>query len=448
MAPQTKQESPLYPVKEILSLHSSHPFLCTNCYTNLLELSESPECILSQSQSKKRQRSNSPDTDCRKKTRLSPPLRSDSEAQKGHKETQPISTLPFIRSPTVEEFKFRYFRENPKIAAWLGIDDPDLPEMAGSYRTTKTVDSIPIILSTTASSMTKKVPAYLIDANFRSAVLRDNKIEFLDLDPHATLPDWVQTHINEVNSVEGDDIPIDICNIHADYVGTAMRAVYESEILHSLITALGLGRRVWFDDSPLLKYHSQQVFQYALLPPEVGTSTLHNPRPDILFGYNNEYIPALRAYDIGYKAFRSAIGDTVCLPYLIMESQGHLGHILVAENQSFISGRISLDMTWPILGDQDIVFVVGTMPYLAHLYVMWRDVVENHGPRYYIKLISVFSLIDLEQFKRFRTAIFHIQYWAKNNRLKRVLTGLEAWRAAGCPRHKYQPSRRSPMQEE
>lgn len=233
-----------------------------------------------------------------------------------------------------------------------------------------------------------------------------------------------------------------------------MRTLYDSEILDSLITALDLRRRIWFDDSPspLLKYYSRQMFQYALLPPQAGISTLHNPRPDILFRYNNEYIPAWRVYNIdnsSYKAFKSAMSGTVCLPYLIMESNGHLGHILVAENQYFISGRISLDMTWPILGDQDIVFIVGAMPYLAHIYIMWRDVVENHGPRYYIiKLISVFGLIDLEQFKIFRTAIFHIQYWANNSRLKRILTGLEAWRAAGYPRHKYQPSGRSLIQEE
>ncbi|KAI2779693.1 hypothetical protein F4815DRAFT_472993 [Daldinia loculata] len=291
--------------------------------------------------------------------------------------------------------------------------------------------------------MTKKVPSYLKDENFRSAVLYDNEVEFLDLDPNATLPDWVQNHINEVNSVEGDDIPIDIRSIYAEYVGTAMRTLYDSEIiLDSLITALDLRRRIWFDDSPspLLSYYGRQMFQYALLPPQAGISTLHTPRPDILFGYNID--------NSGYKAFKSAIGGTVCLPYLIMESNGHLGHILVAENQYFISGRISLDMTWPILGDQDIVFIVGAMPYLAHIYIVWRDVVENHGPRYYIKLISVFGLIDLEQFKIFRTAIFHIQYWAKNSRLKRILTGLEAWRAAGYPRHKYQPSGRSLIQEE
>lgn len=126
----------------------------------------------------------------------------------------------------------------------------------------------------------------------------------------------------------------------------------------------------------------------------------------------------------GYEQFRSMPDRHVCFPYLIIESKAYDGDMIIAENQSFISGRISLDMTWPVLGDQDMVFLLSTIPYLAHMYVMWREVIvtttpteTKRCPRYYIRLTSSFALTDLEQFKKFRIAIFHIQHWAVNNRL-------------------------------
>ncbi|KAI1646024.1 uncharacterized protein F4817DRAFT_317180 [Daldinia loculata] len=89
----------------------------------------------------------------------------------------------------------------PKIAAWLNIDDPCPPDPVKTYRSSTTSNSFPTI----ATDTSENTLGYLKFESFRSCTLRNNGIELLR--PYTTLPDWVQEHIDQVNSVEGDDIP-------------------------------------------------------------------------------------------------------------------------------------------------------------------------------------------------------------------------------------------------
>lgn len=127
----------------------------------------------------------------------------------------------------------------PKIAAWLNIDDPCPPDPVKTYRSSTTSNSFPTI----ATDTSENTLGYLKFESFRSCTLRNNGIELLR--PYTTLPDWVQEHIDQVNSVEGDDIPvdIDIDSLYRNYVGLSTDRVY------CLFEALDLRRRCWTDDS-------------------------------------------------------------------------------------------------------------------------------------------------------------------------------------------------------
>ncbi|KAI1662209.1 hypothetical protein F4813DRAFT_102343 [Daldinia decipiens] len=104
---------------------------------------------------------------------------------------------------------------------------------------------------------------------------------------------------------------------------------------------------------------------------------------------------------INYTMFKAMSSSSISFLYLIIEGKGHKGYFMITENQAFVSGRIILDMTWPVLGDQDVIFLFSTMPYLAHMFVMWRDVQtkDKDGediprcPTYNIKLIDNLYLV-------------------------------------------------------
>ncbi|KAI1662276.1 hypothetical protein F4813DRAFT_103763 [Daldinia decipiens] len=383
---------------------------------------------------------------------------SSQELAQGNPEDVPLTvpTPSLIQEPANEEF---ISRGKSKISAWLEIDDPASPAEAKIYSTDDDDSDSDSILGGDASS------EFIMHTNFRSTVLPVNRIELLH--PNHVLPHWVQSHLDEIDAIPRDDIPEDICKIHARYMDTAMNEIYEAPNFQGILLALDLNREGWVEVEPkipeddevpkdyqtldeglrsptytkLLKYSSGALFQTMICPPLEGGNTLPIPVPDILFGYNLLSVPELRM-EMNNSDIHTLVQpnqSNVCFPYLVLEAKGHQDYFIKAENQAIISGRISLDETWPIFGDQDMVFLVNTMPYLAHIYVMWRSVSPvTKMPYYNVRLVAAFALLDLEQFKRFRSAIFHIQYWAETNRLVRIRTGFAEWKDKGYPPHKHQ----------
>ncbi|KAI8962514.1 hypothetical protein F5Y11DRAFT_192531 [Daldinia sp. FL1419] len=222
------------------------------------------------------------------------------------------------------------------------------------------------------------------------------------------------------------------------------------------MAALELDRSSWTDESldeipedrrygNVLRVAYGQEFREELIPLTVPDeiNSLPNPRPNRLFGYCAQNVPYLRTKfgNEHYNMLPSMSASTVCFPYLTIEAKGHLGQLPVAENQSFVSARISLDITWPALRTRDMVFAVGTLPFFASVWVMWRDikiVMDSSGAEveqgyYCCRLLSTFDLLRQETFEEFRTLIHRIQRWAENERLPRIIEGLQKWEADGFP---------------
>ncbi|KAI8961703.1 hypothetical protein F5Y11DRAFT_325434, partial [Daldinia sp. FL1419] len=91
-----------------------------------------------------------------------------------------------------------------------------------------------------------------------------------------------------------------------------------------------------------------------------------------------------------------------------------------------------------LLGDRDMVFLVAAMPYIALVYITWRDrtaTFTEEGDRiyYYVSPYDSLDLCDLEWFKAFETRFSKIRDWAKGNRLRRIEDGLKKWETHGRP---------------
>ncbi|KAI1465836.1 uncharacterized protein F4812DRAFT_461524 [Daldinia caldariorum] len=199
------------------------------------------------------------------------------------------------------------------------------------------------------------------------------------------------------------------------------------------------------DNRKLLYAILGATFDRHYLTP-LGAHTLLNPKQDIIFGYDHSAI-----YDGGYhhagdnwmfKCIANSYG--LSFPYLIVQLEGDSGSLYTAENEAFVGGRVILDITWPILGDQDIVFLHVANPNLTKIYAMWRDV-ENtsstgeavESPVYYVKAIAHFCPWVLEEAKGLRNFIFRLQCWAREDRYPRILEGIKKWKEKGRPLHAF-----------
>ncbi|KAI1469173.1 uncharacterized protein F4812DRAFT_422216 [Daldinia caldariorum] len=178
------------------------------------------------------------------------------------------------------------------------------------------------------------------------------------------------------------------------------------------------------------------------------------PAPDYAFEHHfistaNEMSPDLNIIEATFRCMNRSF---LMCPYLFIEAKSFTGQVLGAENQAIMDGRIALDMTWGILEDQDMIFVVCTMPWYARISVMWREEKTtesisigegNSNACYHIKPIRAFSLDTLEGARMCRQFIYRIHYWATVNRLPRIQKGIDNWRAKGYPKDKHQISLRN-----
>ncbi|KAI1642262.1 uncharacterized protein F4817DRAFT_369588 [Daldinia loculata] len=445
-------------------------------------------------QSKKRSRSNSPDASLLRMKNYkshsapkSPPIgvvrRRSGEPSQIIPSTSSLQVSPVenidTRPPTVEEF---ISRRNPKIAAWLDIDDPRPPTLVKSYPTYATSDSI--TMDGTQTTSVKRKGYDLMNERFRSHTLGLNSIEIQE--NYTKVPEWVQRQLNEIHACPIDDIPSNIHGIHRRYSNVAMEGTYEAEYVEELIKAFDLMRENWIEvrktkasrdhnnppgltasndgkeirerkeleqfgtlehavsadiedleaslPTSLLKYNIRVPFLSENCSLQKWRRPLMIPVPDILFGYKSSRIPEMsdldeRASDVYSCQCFWPNNTNLCFPYMVLEIKGHRDSIIEAENQAIISGRISLDTTWPILGNQDMVFLISTTPYLAHISVMWRDISQaTQQPYYKVKFLTGFALMKLEEFKGFRTLLYRIQYWAETNKLQQIQQGLRKWK--------------------
>ncbi|KAI1660297.1 hypothetical protein F4813DRAFT_351616, partial [Daldinia decipiens] len=390
-------------------------------------------------------------------------------------QVSPVENID-IRPPTVKEF---ISRKDPKIAAWLDIDDPRPPTLVKSYPTYATSDSI--TMDGTQTTTGKRKGYDLMNERFRSHTLGLNSIEIQE--SYTKVPEWVQRQLNEIHACPIDDIPNNIHGIHRRYSNVATEGTYEAEYVDELIKAFDLMRENWVevrktkasqdtnnppgltafnDDREIqnrIELEQLETLKHAVSAdtedPEASLSTsllkynirvpflpetcslrkwkrpLMIPVPDILFEYKSSRIPEMsdldeRASDTYACQCFWPNNSNLCFPYMVLEIKGHRESIIKAENQEIISGRISLDTTWPILGNRDMVFLISTTPYLAHISVMWRDISQaTQQPYYKVKFLTGFALMKLEEFKGFRTLLYRIQYWAETNKLKQIQQGLK-----------------------
>ncbi|KAI1465834.1 uncharacterized protein F4812DRAFT_114036 [Daldinia caldariorum] len=392
---------------------------------------------------------------------------SDVESPPQKRSKAPSQDIPSIPPPipphnTTQEPGF-ISRNDPRIAAWLDtFDEADPPETPKAYLYSSKSDAD--ICSETDSCDTEdydtedqsevQLGSYLGRATYKAEWLKSHSFRTLTLLYNSirilywrdATPTWVEEHLDTIDTYTNNDIPVDFAAMHQRYYREFASNVEDKRTcLNEFCYLMGIE---WLG----LDGARRILFWKGSLPPikDYPKYTLHNPKPSLILGYN--FLPMTdglrnerfsKVYDILKCMHMSAVS----CPYLIIESECHLGSLFVAENRSFVSGRISLDRIWSFLGDRDLVFLLSTMPNFARLFVMWRDVEKKitrtgeveESPAYRIKLVDSFDMDMIENAEKLRNAIFRIQHWARKDRLPRIMVGLRKWMAHGYPRHKYHP---------
>ncbi|KAI1470721.1 uncharacterized protein F4812DRAFT_456733 [Daldinia caldariorum] len=149
--------------------------------------------------------------------------------------------------------------------------------------------------------------------------------------------------------------------------------------------------------------------------------------------------------ETSYVGFRSMSASTIICPYLVMELKGRLGLPNEGDNQSIIGGRISLDITWSILKERDVVFLFNAGPYLCNINVMWRDVQETTTDTgesvksriYRVRDVKHLSPLVLEDALKIQNYFNAIQRWALEVRYPRIVAALKEWEEGGRQPHEF-----------
>ncbi|KAI0844236.1 hypothetical protein F5Y00DRAFT_249196 [Daldinia vernicosa] len=270
---------------------------------------------------------------------------------------------------------------------------------------------------------------------FRQKTLRENSIKLLyNNDP---IPEWVQSHINKINSYPADNAP----NFSTkwkrfqDTVHSQTNEAIFEKSYNKMLDILDrddnwtLNRK---ENQELIVCEMKSGFQKHSLPPV-------KDKPDLVYGYNS-----WNSFPNFYTQFAPTTSYAIIFPYLAMEFKGHLGHIVKAENQAFVDGRICLDTTWSCLGNHDFIIVAAADPNRCRIWGMWRTVeneTDDHegAPAYYMKPIATFDPQFIEDAEELRNYIFRIHRWAREYRFPLIAAGVKKWEAAGRPRHKFSP---------
>ncbi|KAJ6779621.1 hypothetical protein PWT90_05635 [Aphanocladium album] len=160
------------------------------------------------------------------------------------------------------------------------------------------------------------------------------------------------------------------------------------------------------------------------------------PVPDIIFGYPlgafSNYIQRLLPRILG--RFEAANAASLILPFLVVEFKGDGGSMWACTNQCLGGAATCVNMGNYLnieLGRRDLIlfnnttFSIALNGGYASLYVAWKPIMEldqEQGPNaeFYMQQIRGFSLLDMEDFMKFRRCVGDIIDWGKRKRLQEI----------------------------
>ncbi|KAI1799455.1 hypothetical protein F4811DRAFT_543755 [Daldinia bambusicola] len=410
----------------------------------------SPEDKLPTCSSRKRSQDSPPDTDSSPRKKSKSPLDERPLIPQDISNSSPIlpntpNSSAITNGPTMSDLT---------IQNWLDIlEEGDVLEEEETYSYSDMPRGNVLADSEIGTGITSKTGisyhvTWLDLPGFRQITLDDNSMKLIY--ENSPTPDWVQSHIDKINSYPADTTP-NFYNKWKTFQDTVHSHTNEAEFESSYNRMLYLQDRDdnWTlkpeENRELISHVMKTGFQKHSLPPMMSSpeNTLHNPKPDLLYGYSSwSSLPKVKGKN--YLQFAPTTSNTIIFPYLAMEFKGHLGSMYKAENQAFVDGRICLDTTWPCLGNQDFIVVVAANPYICRIWGMWRTV-EQETPDhdetavYYMKPITSFDPQCFDEAEELRNYIFRIQRWAREYRFPLIAAGVKRWEAAGRPQHKFSP---------
>ncbi|KAI1479094.1 hypothetical protein K445DRAFT_193673 [Daldinia sp. EC12] len=414
------------------------------------------------SNSNKRSQSTPPDTDQHPRKRS----KSLSEDQPTFQNTSSVAPASPASLYTTE-------KTNSTILRWLDtLQQADAPQISevyyysdvtGSSSSSSSSSTMPDRIhklksrsksKSGKSGSTSYEAEWLNKPGFRSVTLPSNSIKILY--PDDSTPTWVQKHITTIDAFHDEALPSTFKDDWRRYLDICQLFSHESSCTNAYSFLLNWIARTHTDnwtikaeeDTKLIQFTQGETFRAQNLSFWGGSalSTLHNPKPDFLFGYDTSAIPPSLVDKPAYDRFRCMTSSMITFPYLLVEMKGHLGNLYKAENQAIIGGRIALDITWPILREHDIVFLIVATPYLVNILVMWREIKKtpveggtHEYPMYYVKLITSFTPHIFSHAQSLRRYIFRLQRWARETRCPMIADALKNWEKGGCEEHEYAP---------
>ncbi|KAI1660145.1 hypothetical protein F4813DRAFT_351111 [Daldinia decipiens] len=312
--------------------------------------------------------------------------------------------------------------------------------------------------SSRSGSSSKSNATYSQSPDYRITVLPYNNIRYL-IDQ--IVPDKIEAqYVRHIfNSTELLHVPADIMTRYREYRETLNNMPPSDIIFDSLVQVMNLKTMNWIDNTRKLTYYSKQRFRNLLLPPEAGKYTLHPRVPDILYGYNVDAIDDIPPFrgdvpDYSYKKFKSTSDPehNVYFPYLVVQTGTNM---FAVENECIANGRVMLDMTWPVLDDQDAVYLVAITPRFVSILIMWKEEISESSntnlsedpmdidkvrrPQYNVTFVESYDLQVISAFTYFQSTLGRIHLWAREDRLKRIIAGLQQWKTNGQPQHPFSP---------
>ncbi|KAI0850397.1 hypothetical protein F5Y00DRAFT_268518 [Daldinia vernicosa] len=396
-----------------------------------------------------------------------------STSNKQFLEDYPQHTLSpiFLSSADIESRFSLHSEKGFEIFTWLeGTRQQPLASIPTSDTPYRPTDFAIMVGSTSSSfrnqSARSETSLLMQYHNFRSTIFPPNLIYFRDAtNSEDRVPEDIKSRYFDplVQTVRQlinlSDIPPDIQQKQYTYRNKIAELVSYQEAFNSFIQVMDLKSTGWIDGTQRLSYQSRERFDPIVLPPAMGNSnelTLPNPRPDILYGYNPDFVPDLLPPDdlnTTYRKFRSTSSSEplVYFPYLAIHAGNNLTGV---ENDCIISGRIMLDMTWPIFERSDAVFLLAVTPTQANLHIMWRESISDppiqdsseHAididivirRQYKVDFVESFAIASLYAFLSLRSTLHQIHILA-HERLEQIRPRIQQWKAAGGHMHEFTP---------
>jgi hypothetical protein len=193
-----------------------------------------------------------------------------------------------------------------------------------------------------------------------------------------------------------------------------------------------------FDSRDVLRRVGRYPMDKNVVPNTGSDHIVSCPIPDVLYGYNLHAFPQQQVQIHVLKDEITPFKLGLMYPFLVTEFTGFTvsghssGNLLVAKNQclggSASCVNIAERLNSQLRGCRDnvppinsAVFSIAMNGTSAELYISWK-----HNNSYYMQRVKNFTLDLHEEYLLFRTVIWNIIDWGKNERLTEIQNSLDS----------------------